>query len=128
MGERRGGERPPRARPPRDRLHGHSRAPPPPAGRRRGPGDRGLGMVMVHFGPNPRPQTPLGDLYGVSHGRASVLFALLAGVGVVLLVGDRSRGRSSLIRGRLVLRGALLLPLGLWLQELDHGALVILQY
>jgi hypothetical protein len=87
-----------------------------------------LGMVMVHFGPNPAPDTALGNLYGVSHGRASVLFALLAGVGVALLVGDRLRGWPSLVRGRLVLRGALLLPLGLWLQGLDHGALVILQY
>ena len=92
-----------------------------------------LGMVMVHFGPNPRPETALGNLYGVSHGRASVLFALLAGVGVALLVSGRSRGRpawraSLLSRGRLVLRGALLLPLGLWLQQLDHGAYVILQY
>jgi uncharacterized membrane protein len=93
-----------------------------------------LGMVMVHFGPNPRPDTFLGDLYGVSHGRASVLFALLAGVGVALLVGGRSRGQPTnrqptfLARGRLILRGALLLPLGLWLQQLDHGAYVILQY
>jgi hypothetical protein len=83
---------------------------------------------MVHFGRNPEPDTTLGNLYSVSHGRASVLFALLAGVGVALLVGDRSRGRPSLARGRLVLRGALLLPLGLWLQQLDHGAFVILQY
>jgi uncharacterized membrane protein len=93
-----------------------------------------LGMVMVHFGPNPRPDTFLGNLYGVSHGRASVLFALLAGVGVALLIGGRSRGQQttrrpiSLARGRLVFRGALLLPLGLWLQQLDHGAYVILQY
>ena len=93
-----------------------------------------LGMVMVHFGPNPRPETFLGDLYGVSHGRASVLFALLAGVGVTLLVGGRSRGGLTtrgptlLARGRLIFRGALLLPLGLWLQQLDHGAYVILQY
>ena len=87
-----------------------------------------LGMVMVHFGPNPAPDTALGNLYGISHGRASVLFALLAGVGVALLVGDRLRGWPSLARGRLVLRGALLLPLGLWLQGLDHGAFVILQY
>ncbi len=93
-----------------------------------------LGMVMVHFGPNPRPDTFLGDLYGVSHGRASVLFALLAGVGVALLVGGRSRGQPTnrqptfLARGRLIFRGALLLPLGLWLQQLDHGAYVILQY
>jgi uncharacterized membrane protein len=88
-----------------------------------------LGMVMVHFGPSPVPDTALGNLYsGVSHGRASVLFALLAGVGVALLLGDRSPGRRSLARGQLVLRGALLLPLGLWLQGLDHHAFVILQY
>jgi hypothetical protein len=31
-------------------------------------------------------------------------------------------------RGRLILRAALLLPLGLWLQGLDHRVLVILQY
>ncbi len=87
-----------------------------------------LGMVMVHFGPNPAPDTALGNLYGISHGRASVLFVLLAGVGVALLAGGVSRGRPSLVRGQLVLRGVLLLPLGLWLQGLDHGALVILQY
>jgi uncharacterized membrane protein len=92
-----------------------------------------LGMVMLHFGPFPAPDTAVGNLYDVPHGRASVLFALLAGVAVALLVGDRSHGRRqtrrpSLARGRLVFRGALLLPLGLWLQQLDHGALVILQY
>lgn len=91
-----------------------------------------FGMVMVHFGPNPAPDTALGNLYGLSHGRASVLFALLAGVGVVLLAGGRPRGepptRPSFVRGRLVLRGALLLPLGLWLQDFEHGAFVILQY
>ncbi len=35
---------------------------------------------MLHFGPTPVPDTALGNLYGVSHGRAFVLFALLAGV------------------------------------------------
>src|ERR671917_2028548 len=87
-----------------------------------------VGMVMVHFGPFPVPDTALGNLYGLSHGRASVLFALLAGVGVALLAGGRSGGWTSLTRGQLVLRGALLLPLGLWLQDFEHGALVILQY
>src|SRR5918998_5475932 len=89
-----------------------------------------LGMVMVHFGPFPAPDTALGNLYGLSHGRASVLFARLAGVGVALLTAGRSGGRTSLTlaRGRLVLRGALLLRLGLWLQDFEHGALVILQY
>ena len=87
-----------------------------------------FGMVMVHFGPFPAPDTALGNLYGLSHGRASVLFALLAGVGVALLASGRSGGWTSLTRGQLVLRGALLLPLGLWLQDFEHGALVILQY
>ena len=39
-----------------------------------------LGVVVVHFGPAPVPDAGLGNLYGVSHGRAFVLFALLAGV------------------------------------------------
>lgn len=88
-----------------------------------------LGMVMVHFGPTPVPDTALGDLYGVTHGRASVLFAFLAGVGVALLAAGGPGGRRpATVRGRLLLRAALLLPLGLWLQGLDHGVLVILQF
>jgi uncharacterized membrane protein len=92
-----------------------------------------VGMVMVHFGPNPVPETALGGLYALSSGRASVLFVLLAGVGVALLSARRAPGRYSrgglaVTRGQLVVRGALLLPIGLWLQSLDHGVLVILQY
>lgn len=87
-----------------------------------------LGMVMAHFGPNPMPESFGGDVYGVVLGRASVLFALLAGVGVALLSGSRSTGGLWRVRGRLVFRGAMLLPIGLWLQGLDHGVLVILQY
>jgi uncharacterized membrane protein YeiB len=118
----RSGRRPAASRQPRGRLRGIDAA-------------RAVavfGMVMVHIGPFPAPDTALGNLYGVSHGRASVLFVLLAGVGVALLAGNRLVGgtdpRPALVRGRLVLRGALLLPLGLWLEGLDHGALVILQY
>ncbi|MBA2692610.1 MAG: DUF1624 domain-containing protein [Rubrobacter sp.] len=84
-----------------------------------------LGMVMAHFGPTPMPESLGGDVYGVVLGRASILFALLAGVGGALLSRGRSGWRA---RGRLVVRGALLLPIGLWLQGLDHGVLVILQY
>lgn len=90
-----------------------------------------LGMVMVHFGPTPAPDTALGGLYELPHGRASVLFVLLAGVGVALLAGgsgEAAPGRRNGVRGRLLLRAALLLPLGLWLQALDHGVLVILQF
>lgn len=86
------------------------------------------GMVMVHFGPNPVPDTTAGQLYALSHGRASVLFALLAGVGVAFLFRRRASGHPFLGRGRIMLRGALLLPIGLWLQDLDHGVFVILQY
>ncbi len=63
-----------------------------------------LGMVMVHVGPTSAPDTALGNLYGVSHGRASVLFVLLAGVGVAHSRRRLSRGRPSLVRGRLILR------------------------
>jgi hypothetical protein len=87
-----------------------------------------LGMVIIHFGPNPIPDTVFGNLYEVPHGRASVLFVLLAGVGVSLLAGRSGDGQRWQTRGRLLFRAALLLPLGLWLQGLDHGVLVILQY
>lgn len=101
---------------------------------------------MVHFGPKPVPETALGDLYGLTDGRASVLFVLLAGVGVALLAGRSSgsqrqrlsgyppdereaSGRTARARIQLVLRGSLLLPLGLWLQGLENVILVvILQY
>ncbi len=84
-----------------------------------------LGMVAVHFGPNPIPETFGGDVYGIFRGRASVLFVFLAGVGVALLA---RRGAGWRVRGKLLTRGALLLPLGMWLQGLDHNVLVILQY
>lgn len=100
-----------------------------------------VGMVMVHFGPFPVPETTAGHLYGITEGRASVLFALLAGVAItlsgkrVLPAGKSQTGGEdsdfsplSRLRGKLVFRAALLLPLGLWLQGLDHGAFVILQY
>ena len=54
-----------------------------------------LGMVMIHFGPTPAPDTALGALYELPYGRASVLFVLLAGVGVALLAGGSGRWCSS---------------------------------
>jgi hypothetical protein len=98
-----------------------------------------LGMVMVHLGPYPTPDTLSGTLYGISEGRASVLFVLLAGIGAALLAKSRSAvGQNETpgvplsgyrrVRARLASRALLLLPLGLWLQGLDHRVLVILQY
>lgn len=88
-----------------------------------------VGMVMVHFGPFPLSGDDLATVaYRSSHGRASILFVVLAGIGVSLLAGDRSAPRLRSTWLRLGYRAAVLLPLGLALQPLDHGVLVILQY
>jgi uncharacterized membrane protein len=87
-----------------------------------------VGMIMVHFGPNPAGESVAGQIYDFSHGRAAVLFAFLAGIGVALLFRSRDSDQALLGRGQILLRAAILLPLGLWLQDLDHGVLVILQY
>jgi hypothetical protein len=55
----------------------------------------------------------------------AILFVIVAGLGVTLL--DRSRASRTRTRQRLLWRFALFLPLGLGLQELDHGLAVILQ-
>lgn len=87
-----------------------------------------VGMVAIHVQP-PLTGAGLGEtLYRLPYGRASVLFAVLAGVGVSLLAGERSPARRRGARGRLLLRAAVLFPLGLALQELSTGVAVILQY
>lgn len=84
-----------------------------------------IGMLSVHI----RPMN--GDsiaswVYTLPHGRASLLFMLVAGIGVSLLAAS-SRLSAWDIRMRLIWRAVVLLPLGLWLQELDINVLVILQ-
>lgn len=86
-----------------------------------------VGMVMVHFGPQ-GGESPADAVYSVTHGRASLLFALLAGVGVALSAGERSRERLRLLDRKLAVRAAVLLPLGLALQMLPSGVAVILQF
>lgn len=86
-----------------------------------------VGMVMVHVGPTGTSGLA-GTAYGLTHGRASILFVLLAGVGVSLLAGDGSARRVTGTRLRLLWRALLLFPLGLWLQTLDTNVAVILQY
>jgi hypothetical protein len=88
-----------------------------------------IGMVMVHVGPVRIEDPTLGEqAYALVHGRASVLFVLLAGVGVSLLAGNRGAARLRGAWARLCWNALLLLPLGLVLQNLDHGVRVILQY
>lgn len=84
-----------------------------------------FGMLAVHVGPTAQGDLA-GRLYALPHGRASLLFMLLAGIGVSLLARS-SRTSTAQTRGKLAWRAALLLPLGLGLQLLDHGAFVILQ-
>jgi methionine-R-sulfoxide reductase len=83
-----------------------------------------VGMLAVHVGPTAADGWA-GSLYALPHGRASVLFVLLAGVGVSLLARSRARTLGE-VRGRLLYRAGLLVPLGLLLQELDHRVFVIL--
>jgi uncharacterized membrane protein len=50
-----------------------------------------VGMVMVHVGPQDAGKPGIAaQAYRLSHGRASILFVVLAGIGVSLLAGDRS--------------------------------------
>lgn len=105
----------------------------PPAARLRGvDAARALaifGMVTVHFGPNPVEVTGPGTfLFSSAYGKASILFALLAGIGVSLLAGDRSPARLRASWARLALRVAVFVPLGIALQLLPMRVAVILQY
>lgn len=80
---------------------------------------------MAHVGPM------YGDslaerLFALPHGRASILFMLVAGVSVSLLAGAR-RDQPVGLAGQLLWRAALLLPAGLALQTVAGARLVILQ-
>ena len=94
-----------------------------------------LGMVMVHFGPfDPDTTTTAGWIYRTSYGRASMLFVMLAGVGVSLLFRGAHRGMPDAARRRTVAwtkvawRAVIFLPLGLALQMLPTPVAVILHY
>lgn len=88
-----------------------------------------VGMVMVHFARfDVNVDEASGFLYETSHGRASILFIVLAGIGVSLLAGDRSEARLRGTSVRLLYRAAVLLPMGLALQALETRVAVILQY
>lgn len=84
-----------------------------------------IGMLMVHFGPKGETDL-LGRLYALPHGRASVLFVLVAGIGVALLARRvETHGDARL---RLFCFALFLLPLGLMLEALHHPVAVILHH
>lgn len=84
-----------------------------------------IGMLAVHVGPEDGDGAS-GRLYALAHGRASILFILVAGIGIALLSSRpalRSRARQ-----RLFWFAVVLLPLGLALQLLDQPIAVILHH
>jgi hypothetical protein len=88
-----------------------------------------IGMMSVHMLPSTDPDGSISTAYFISSGRASALFAVLAGVGLALANGSTRppQGRALTaaaagIAGRAVILGML----GLILGEVDSGVAVIL--
>ncbi|MDI3331322.1 MAG: DUF418 domain-containing protein [Micrococcus sp.] len=85
-----------------------------------------IGMIAVNVGPRGEAG-PLGTLYDAPLGRSSVLFMLLAGVGMSILTRSaRGPGAGHLPWQTVLWRAALLLVGGLALQMAGHEASVIL--
>ena len=88
-----------------------------------------VGMVMAHIGPiRTAGGGVLGELYRIPHGRASILFVVVAGIGISLLASSRASTGARSTGARLAWRLVILLPLGLALQAMGTGVAVILQY
>lgn len=88
-----------------------------------------FGMVATHVLDE---RTPAGDLtlgQWLAGGRASALFAVLAGVSLALMTREPLRGRDLGVRALGIAGRALLIAaLGLWLGGLDSGLAIILTY
>lgn len=89
-----------------------------------------IGMLAVNVGPRKEEgQTELVVLlYDLPHGRASILFMILAGIGMSLMTRRAREEGAPLPWQTIVWRAALLLFSGLALQMLDHDISVILTY
>ncbi|GAA1196645.1 putative membrane protein YeiB [Kitasatospora gansuensis] len=90
-----------------------------------------FGMFAAHVGPDPAVGGPGGALLFLTHGRASALFALLAGVALVIVAG-RPQARTGPARrqavARIVIRAVILLLLGFGLTLSGTPVAVILAY
>lgn len=87
-----------------------------------------LGMMSVHVVPGVTGSGDVSWAYRVSAGRASALFAVLAGLSLVLSTRDRT-GRARLAQGArrgVLARGAFIAAIGLTLGVLQSGVAVIL--
>lgn len=88
-----------------------------------------IGMMSVHLLPGTDPDGSASTAYLISSGRASALFAVLAGVGLALANGatrpPTGNARLAAVAG-IVGRAAVLGLIGLFLGDLDSGVAVIL--
>ncbi len=95
---------------------------------------RGLavfGMYAAHVGPDPASGGVTGQVMELFHGRASALFAFLAGFSIILMTGRRvpktgREGRQAV--AKVLIRAVLLLALGTWLTSIGAPVEVILAY
>ncbi|KND41921.1 DUF418 domain-containing protein [Streptomyces stelliscabiei] len=91
-----------------------------------------FGMFAVHVGPFPTPGGGVGDWFlGLASGRASALFATLAGFSLTLIAGRLEpktglAGRQA--RARIVIRAVVLLVLGVALATTNFGGAGILNF
>lgn len=84
-----------------------------------------LGMVIAHFSSTLNPSNIVTVMLSTVNGRASLAFVFVAGLGVTLL--DRAKGpRES--GYALLWRAVILLPMGILLQEVSPGPVLILQF
>jgi uncharacterized membrane protein len=85
-----------------------------------------LGMAATHIFPSYTPDGDVHPAYLIAAGRASALFAVLAGVSLSLVVARRPLVRQ--VQVATAVRAVLLLVLGLALSTVDSPPLVILEY
>lgn len=84
-----------------------------------------LGMVIAHFTSSLNPSNPLTLMLATVNGRASLSFVFVAGIGVTLLDQAKGARESGLT---LLWRAAVLIPMGIVLQEVSPGPVLILQF
>jgi uncharacterized membrane protein len=90
-----------------------------------------IGMMAVHINPRMGPDGAVTTSYVVASGRASALFAILAGVGLALATGGRTAPRGRALAGASVgtaARAAVLAVIGFALGAPQSGVAVILVY
>jgi uncharacterized membrane protein len=87
------------------------------------------GMMAVHITPSTTPAGDVSAAYLIAGGRASALFAVLAGVGLALASGGTTPPRGRELQGYrrgTAARAGVILVVGLTVGALEHGVAVIL--